>query len=61
MSTAELLEFMPETGTIGEMMAFYFIFLFSSRYVPIIPKEGVKAKLFFPGGPDDPLNRALIA
>jgi hypothetical protein len=42
-------------------MAFYFIFLFSSPYVPIIPKEGVKANLFFPGRPDDARNRALIA
>jgi len=61
LSTAELMEYMPKTGTIGEMMTFYTTFVFSSPYVPFIPKKGVKADLFFPGGQRDPRNKALIA
>lgn len=60
LSTTQLLEFLPKTGTIGEMMTFYNIFIFSEPYVPFIPKAGVSADLFFPGGPDAPRNRALI-
>ena len=61
LSTAELLEYLPKTGTIGEMMTFYTTFIFSAPYVPFIPETGVKTNLFFPGGMDDPRNQALVA
>lgn len=60
LSTTQLLEYLPKTGTIGEMMTFYNIFIFSEPYVPFVPKAGVSTDLFFPGGPDAPRNKALI-
>jgi hypothetical protein len=59
--TKGLFSFLPKTGTIGEMVRFYFTFAFSVPYVPFIPLEGIDASLFFPGGPSEPRNRALIA
>ena len=38
---------MPKTGTIGEMINFYFIFVFSAPYEPFIPLTGIDSKLFF--------------
>ena len=60
MSTKELLEYLPNTGSIGRMVGFLYIFLFSTPYESFIPQEGVDAHLFFPGGKDDPRNQALI-
>jgi hypothetical protein len=60
LSPAELLEYLPKTGTIGEMMTFYTTFIFSAPYVPFIPTTGVKTALFFPGGLEDPRNQALV-
>jgi hypothetical protein len=59
--TRELLTYLPKTGTIGLMTTFYFTFVFSAPYVPLIPQGGVEADLFFPGGLDDPRNQALVA
>ena len=60
LSTAELMEYLPKTGTIGQMMQFYTTFIFSEPYVPLIPEKGVRTKLFFPGGIRDPRNKALV-
>ena len=59
--TARLLAYLPRTGTIGEMVTFYFTFAFSVPYVPLIPLEGIDANLAFPGGPSEPRNQAQIA
>jgi hypothetical protein len=59
--TARLLAYLPRTGTIGEMVMFYFTFAFSVPYIPLIPLEGLDANLAFPGGPSDPRNQAQIA
>ena len=61
LSTAQLLEYLPKTGTIGQMMTFYTTFIFSEPYVPFIPSGGVETELFFPGGLADPRNQALVA
>lgn len=60
LTTAELLAYLPKTGTIASMMNFLTIFVFTGPYVPFIPKAGVEADLFFPGGLKDPRNRALV-
>jgi hypothetical protein len=60
-STKELMTYLPNTQTIGLMASFYYTFGFSKPLEPFVPKEGVEAKLFFPGGTGDPRNRALIA
>lgn len=54
----ELLTYLPNTGTIGSMMTFYFTFLFSPPYEPLLPLEGNNLKLYWPEG--DPRNAALI-
>ena len=55
--TQALLRFLPRTGTIGEMVQFYFVFHFSTPYVPFVPLSGPEAELFF----DDAVsNKALI-
>lgn len=61
LDTKELLAFLPKTGTIGLMVTFYYTFVFSAPYVPLIPAGGVEADLFFPGGLADPRNQALVA
>jgi hypothetical protein len=61
LDTKELLAFLPRTGTIGLMVTFYYTFVFSAPYVPLIPAGGVEADLFFPGGMADPRNQALVA
>ena len=58
--TKTLLAFLPRTGTIGLMMTFYYTFVFSKPYVPLIPKGGVEADLLFSGGAGDARNKALI-
>ncbi len=42
------------------MVTFYFTFAFSVPYVPFVPLDGIEDDLFFPGGPTEPRNRALI-
>jgi len=58
--TKELLAYLPNTETIGEAVNFYFTFVFSPPYEPLIPLGGVDANLFFTNGLQDPRNQALI-
>jgi len=55
--TQALLRFLPRTGTIGSMILFYFIFAFSTPYVPFVPIGGAESELFFD---DEASNEALI-
>jgi len=56
-STKDLLRYLPNTGTIGSMLHFYFIFFASPTYAPFVPFGGVDTELYF----DDPVsNQALI-
>jgi hypothetical protein len=54
---ATLLRYMPNTGTIGSMVYFYFTFWAAAPYVPFVPLAGPEADLFFD---DDASNQALI-
>lgn len=58
--TKTLLSYLPKTGTLGEMMTFYCIFLFSAPYEPFVPLAGVETDLFFPEA-NDRRNQALVA
>ena len=49
--------YLPTTGTIGEMLHFYFIFWATPPYVPFVPLEGADTDLFFD---DEESNDALI-
>jgi hypothetical protein len=55
--TKALHQFLPNTGTIGSMLHFYFIFWATPPYVPFVPLEGTEADLFFD---DEESNEALI-
>jgi hypothetical protein len=58
--TKTLLSYLPKTDAIAQSVNFYFIFAYSTPYVPFIPLTGVGSNLFFPGGSGDSRNRALI-
>jgi Lipoxygenase len=55
--TRALQRFLPRTGTIGEMVQFYFPFHFSTPYVPFVASAGPETELFFD---DEASNQALI-
>ena len=57
----DVIKFLPNTGTLGEVIKFYFTFVFSAPYEPFIPFDGDDEYLFFDGGKDAPLNIGLIA
>lgn len=59
-STRALLACLPNTGTMGKMMAFYSIFSFSVPYVPFIPVGGIDQGRCFAGGPGSPANAARV-
>jgi hypothetical protein len=52
-----LLRFLPNTGTIGSMLHFYFIFWATPTYEPFVPIGGPETELFFD---DAASNQALI-
>ncbi|WP_084286070.1 lipoxygenase family protein [Solirubrobacter soli] len=54
---ATLLGYLPNTGSIGAMVYFYFTFWASPPYVPFVPISGVEDDLFFD---DEVSNGALI-
>ena len=54
---AALNRYLPNTGSIGSMVYFYFTFWASPPYVPFVPLAGVEADLFFD---DEVSNGALI-
>jgi hypothetical protein len=60
LSTRDLLKHLPNTGTIGGMLKFYFAFAYSKPYVPLIPAGGLDQDLYFDGGSSNPCNAALI-
>jgi hypothetical protein len=55
--TATLHRYLPNTGSIGSMVYFYFTFWASPPYVPFVPLEGEETDLFFD---DDTSNAALV-
>jgi hypothetical protein len=61
--TAELLSYLPTTGTIGKYLSFFYIFSFSVPYESLVPPDGVGEDLFFEN--DTPegraCNQALVA
>lgn len=61
LSTEELLEFLPNTTTIGEMLGFYFAFVFSRPYKSLYPDGTDGDDFYFNGGVNDPRNVALTA
>jgi hypothetical protein len=60
LSTQDLLNMLPSTDTLGRFVDFLYIFIYSTPHERFIPESGVGTELFFPGGPADPRNAALI-
>jgi hypothetical protein len=56
--TSELLKtYLPNAGTLGQLISFYDIFAYSAPYVPMVPYKGPDDELFF----ENPIaNQALI-
>jgi len=48
LSDKQLLERMPHTGTIGGMTTFYFTFVYSPPYRPLIPRGGLNLDPYWP-------------
>ncbi len=59
-STKQLLQYLPNTGTLGAELTFYNTFAFSVPYESFIPLNGIDSNLFFPGGATDKRNQALV-
>ena len=51
---------LPHTGTIGGMTTFYFTFVYSKPYAPVIPSGGIKSDPYFPETQNN-CNTALFA
>ena len=58
LTMGQLLACLPKAGTIASLLTFGTFFVFSTPYVPFIPKGGVNEDLFFPKG--DPRNKGLV-
>ncbi|MFT6336933.1 MAG: hypothetical protein ACI86M_002763 [Saprospiraceae bacterium] len=54
-----LMRHLPNTGTIGEMLTFYYIFIYSAPKDQLMPLLGNDTSLYFED-PKDPRNLALI-
>jgi len=60
LSTAELLKCLPNTGTLGSLISFYYIFAYNAPYVPLVPYKGAEDELFFDKVRYPAANQALI-
>ena len=58
LSTKDLLNHLPHTGTIGGMATFYFTFAYSKPYAALIPKDGPTADQYYS---QENCNEALVA
>ncbi len=58
--TNELLKYLPNTGTLGKLVSFYYIFAYNAPYVPVVPEKGPDAELFFDNAKFPAANQALI-
>jgi hypothetical protein len=57
---SELLKYLPNTGTLGSLVTFYYIFAYNAPYVPLVPYKGAEDELFFDPGKFPAANQALI-
>jgi hypothetical protein len=59
LAPADLLALLPHTGTIGGMATFYFTFVYSRAYAPLIPAGGITSDPYWPSNPT--CSAALVA
>jgi hypothetical protein len=60
LSTADLLKYLPNTGSLGSLVSFYYIFAYNAPYVPLVPYKGPEDELFFDQSKYPAANQALI-
>jgi len=60
LSTADLLKYLPNTGTLGKLVSFYYIFSYNAPYEPVVPNKGSDDELFFDQATHPSANQALI-
>jgi Lipoxygenase. len=58
--TADLLKYLPNIGTLGSLITFYYIFAFNAPNVPLVPYKGPEDELFFDQSKYPAANQALI-
>jgi hypothetical protein len=58
--TADLLKYLPNIGTLGSLITFYYIFAYNAPYVPLVPCKGPEDELFFDQSKYPAANQALI-
>lgn len=58
--TADLLKYLPNIGTLGSLITFYYIFAYNAPNVPLVPYKGPEDELFFDQGKYPGANQALI-
>jgi hypothetical protein len=59
-STGEMLDLLPHTGTLGGMTTFYYTFAYTAPDKPLIPAGGIDTDLYFPAS-QAPCNDALVS
>ena len=58
--TADLLKYLPNTGTLSSLITFFYIFAYNAPYVPLVPYRGPEDELFFNKSKYPAANQALI-
>jgi hypothetical protein len=58
--TAELLKYLPNIGTLGSLITFYYIFAYNAPYVPLVPYRGPEDEPFFDQSKYSAANQALV-
>ena len=58
--TADLLKYLPNIGTLGSLITFYYIFAYNAPNVPLVPYKGPEDELFFDQSKYPAANQALI-
>ena len=56
----DLLKYLPNIGTLGSLITFYYIFAYNAPYVPLVPYKGPEDELFFDPSKYATANQALV-
>ena len=56
----DVLKYLPNIGTLGSLITFYYIFAYNAPYVPLVPYKGPEDELFFDPSKYAAANQALV-
>jgi hypothetical protein len=54
------MKYLPNIGTLGSLITFYYIFAYNAPNVPLVPYKGPEDELFFDQSKYPAANQALI-